>query len=434
LLIQAIDDVFGFTRGKTLDDVRAKISGEQVKDLYSIIANIWDFRTDIYKLLPEAKENLHAIYLGDVFPDMIIKNVIRFSLYTDKIYVINPFLNPWTIRKEFNPLHIPEQFKADTIKLIVFMGLLEPWIKAGIVDLIPYPGDFDYSLNMECFRLAEERYKTIELSEEDIKEYEPYAFSDLQRFISNLPDEALIQHIKNTSPFIDDNEIKNVVEYIHEQRKNDPLSLNQTFSGKEKVGQFNLMRSGANLEMALYLSQLTGAFPLNSSDSFNETSKLWTPLTKAFQKLEFNFLDNVDVKFIEKLKETNRLGSFRNFIRKVWLSIEGTLDSNKIESLSRGFCDELKDEYQKASAEWKSINTEIVSWAGYTASTVLISSAFGKISTFNETGSIISGNIALGLGLGVASVSKLLEKYSKRKSFRQTVPMSVFVDLSKKAK
>ncbi len=161
---------------------------------------------------------------------------------------------------------------------------------------------------------------------------------------------------------------------------------------------------------------------------------MWTPLTKAFQPLGFNFLNNANVNFIQNLKEKDRLQSFRNFIRRIWLSIDGEPNLQKIESLSRDFCDELKDEYGKANAEWKDINKEIISWTGYTTSTVFISSAFGKLSTFQETGSIISGGLALGVGLGLASVSKLLEKYSKRSTFRKTVPMSVFVDLSKHKK
>ncbi len=261
LLIQAIDDVFGFSRGKTLDDVRSKISGDQIKELYEIISNIWTVKTDIYKLLPEPSTQLSALYLGDVYPEMIIQNVIRYSLYTDKIYVINPFLNPWSLKKEFNPLHNPNPFKSDTLKLIVFMGLLEPWIRAGIIELIPSPVDYDYKLKMETFKLAEIRLKDWTPSQEDIEESEPYTIRETMRFLSNLPKEAMIQHIKNTTPNINDKEVETLIQHFENDRKNDPYALNQTFNGEEKVGQFNLMRTGANLEMALYLSQLTGAYP-----------------------------------------------------------------------------------------------------------------------------------------------------------------------------
>ena len=201
------------------------------------------------------------------------------------------------------------------------MGLLEPWIRAGIIELIPSPVDYDYKLKMETFKLAEIRLKDWTPSQEDIEESEPYTIRETMRFLSNLPKEAMIQHIKNTTPNINDKEVETLIQHFENDRKNDPYALNQTFNGEEKVGQFNLMRTGANLEMALYLSQLTGAYPytnirksweelLTSKDDLNETSKMWTPLTKAFQQLDFNFLNNVNVNFIQNLKEKDRIQSY----------------------------------------------------------------------------------------------------------------------------
>lgn len=428
LLIQAIDEVFGFSRGTTINDVKSKISGEQIKELYTIIANIWPFTTDIYELLPKPSTELRALYLGDVFPEMILENVIRFSLYTDKIYVVNPFLSPWNLKKEFNPIHKPNPFKNDTLKLINFVAILEPWLKSGIIELIPYPGDFNYQLNMETYKLAEKRLENWSPSQKDIEEYEPYARKEFDRFFNNLPKEIIEQQLRNVNPDINEQEIQDFLNNIEKERKEDPLSLDQPFDGTESEGQFNLLRSGANLEMGLYISQITGAFPytniskrweelLTARENLDETAQVWTPLTNAFQRLNFQFLNKVDSDFANRMREEGRLESFRNFIRKIWNGLEGEPDLNKMDSLARDFSDELKDEYHKAEADWQEINTDLIKWAGTTVS-----------------GGIITGGLSLeipALGFGLATVSKLIHTYYKKSTFRKKVPMSVFIDLSK---
>jgi hypothetical protein len=44
---------------------------------------------------------------------------------------------------------------------------------------------------------------------------------------------------------------------------------------------------------------------------------MWSPVAKAFQSLEFKFLDTVDVKFANSIREDGRLESFRALLRKV---------------------------------------------------------------------------------------------------------------------
>jgi hypothetical protein len=43
---------------------------------------------------------------------------------------------------------------------------------------------------------------------------------------------------------------------------------------------------------------------------------MWSPVAKAFQSLEFKFLDTVDVKFANSIREDGRLESFRALLRK----------------------------------------------------------------------------------------------------------------------
>jgi hypothetical protein len=80
------------------------------------------------------------------------------------------------------------------------------------------------------------------------------------------------------------------------------------------------------------------------------------------------------------------------------------------------FRDELKDEYQKARAEWDGIDRDLVKWGGASVA-----------------GAVATGGFSLtlpALGFSIAAVTQLILAHLKRREFRMKVPMSVFVDLA----
>jgi hypothetical protein len=89
--------------------------------------------------MPAPHSGLRGLYLGDIERDLILKTLIRFSLYTDQLFVVNPVHNPWVLRAEYNPIDNPDQFKADTIRVLYFLFQIAPWIESGIVQLILDP-------------------------------------------------------------------------------------------------------------------------------------------------------------------------------------------------------------------------------------------------------------------------------------------------------
>lgn len=431
-LIEAVYEVFGLSKGKTLDYIKRNISTQQIIELYKITSSIWPQNIDVNKFLPEPSNKLSAFYMGDIYPEMIIDNITRFSLYADKIFIINPFLNPWLYKSEFNPLYNPIEFKADTLKLIVFVIMLEPWIRSGIVELLPSVGDFNRNLFFDTVEQATKRTKSMPLQEEDFEDYRPYMMNENFRFFYNLPESYHINQLKQFKPGITDVEVQQYLKEIQRQREEDPLSLNQPIpnDSTEKTGQFNLNRMGSNLETALYICQVTGSFPytnlkyrwkelLSVKNKLDEKSKIWTPLTNAFQKLEFQFLNKIDAKFACRIREDGRLESFRSFIRRIWNNIDGTFDDSKLERQSLELSDELTSEYSKAEAEWIKIKSDLMKWT-----IPAMSSA------------IITGGLSLDiptLGFSSAVVGKLIENYYNKKSFRKSVPMSIFIDLNKKS-
>lgn len=221
-----------------------------------------------------------------------------------------------------------------------------------------------------------------------------------------------------------DEEVRKVADYCEAERVKDPFLTGETID--KMPSQIMAMRTGANLEMGMYICQTMGAFPytnikfrwneiLGARQQFDPTMEVWSPLTNAFQQLQFKFLDNVSPKFAYSMRQDGRLESFRSYLRRIWKAVDGQPDPAKAQNLARDFKDELTQSYNQAKAEWNKIDLDLLKWAGPTVAAGLASAPF-----------------LLGLpaaGFAVAGIVELVQAQMKRADFRRSVPMSVFIDL-----
>ena len=93
--------------------------------------------------------------MGNMRPETILRSVGRYSLYCDEVLVMNPFMNPWFIAHDYNPIIHPENYIGETWKWVLFMVQLGPWIQDGQVLILPNPLDFDSNLRESMWRSAE---------------------------------------------------------------------------------------------------------------------------------------------------------------------------------------------------------------------------------------------------------------------------------------
>lgn len=440
-LLEAIDDTFQIKKSGDWPAVKRNITADRISQLYKAVSEIWPPDTNLTKLLPRPDNKLKALYLGDVHPESLVRNVFRFGLYTDEIFIIDPFHKPWRMAKEWSPIEHPSLFKEDTLKLVYFAARIEPWIRAGLVTLIPDPGDFDPELEQRTEELATKRL--LSRGEEGFRASmkiftgDMTSFSeDTIRYLMMLPEEEVIKLLRKANPQITEQDITEKLSQLKQLGEDDPLALEE--DPAEINGQLFVGRSGVNTEMSLYISEITGAFPytslqmkwhdlLSMGKELSETAKVWSPLTKSFQGLEFKFLNNVDSSFACGLRTDGRLEDLRVFLRRLWKTIDGSPDINKAESLARDFRDELTHEYHKAEAEWSKINQDLLNWTGGPGIAALGSAGIAA--------AIVGGNMVLALPSLLfvhAGITKLVEARTKRTQFRKTTPMSVFIDLSKK--
>lgn len=434
IFLNAIVDIFGFNKGKTWDDFRREMSDDQVRELYRVCGWLWPLETDVISLLPKPSEKLRGFYIGETRPNLnlIIRNIVRYSLYTDEVLVVNPFMNPRILASKFNPIENPSQFKQDTLEMVYFVFQLAPWIESGIVNLIPNPTDFDSDLRRSVWSMAEKRWGGLELPPETLAEIEPRGKESLAKTMYRLPKDKLEISIRKALPDLDNKSVAAQINYIQKLRRENPLLLDQDLPDG---GELQIMRYGANLELGLYLGQLTGSYlytdrtdqwkEILSAKQNDSEAELWSPLTNSFQSLEFSFLNKIDPSFALKLKEEGRLETFRNFLRKIWAGIGGNQSYDQSNKLAQEFGDELRDQYGKTQEEWDQIDKDIIKWLAGSTGVVTITDAVAKGG--------MNWQIPT-LGFCINGVLSLLKARTDRKNLTKNVPLAVFLDLEKKDK
>jgi hypothetical protein len=420
-LLGAMGDIFGMER--PWNKVKDGMTEAQIREFYRFIADLWPINTNPQIIMPTPDDStLRALYLGENEPEMMLENVFRFCLYADQIILVNPFDNPNLMAEKYNPIHHPSEWKLQTIRLVFHLMLLTPWIEAGLVVLIPDPGDFNRQLRVQTWDLATKRLAGWKASDQDVDQSAMKART--RRMMLLFPRDYMERMAREANPGISDDDVQKLMEHIDQERANDPLLPNDTI---DRIGgQMEAGRMGANLEMGLYICQATGAFPytnvkfrwneiLGARQDLDATAQVWSPLTNAFQQLKFKFLDNVDSKFACSIRQEGRLEGFRSFMRHLWNTVGGEPDPSKSAVLARDFRDELTQAFNSAQADWDAINRELLKWAVPTIG-----------------GAIATGALSLALpvaGFAAAGVAEIIQAEMKRREFRRKVPMSVFIDL-----
>jgi len=253
----------------------------------------------------------------------------------------------------------------------------------------------------------------------------------LQRVIFALPEEEFFNTLEKSGKILTAQQKRELFIYARSELRKDPVAWEGSIADNFKQGQMIPMRSGVNLETALLICSITGAFPytnmhfkwreiIEAREELSETARIWSPLTKAFQGLEIRFLNNVDPKFAQRIREDGRLESFRGLLRRIGKDATEITDLASLDSYVRDCNDALIGEHQKAQAEWGKIDESFLKWA----------SGGAAASCF------ISGHLLPDVGsLSVATLSTLAQlglRYFKQAQFRKANPMSVFIDLARK--
>jgi hypothetical protein len=77
---------------------------------------IWPPETDTAHALRYPDGDLSALYVGDYDRRYLKRGIIRNSLYSRKILILDPFIYPLKVKPQYSPLHEPDQHRTQTLR------------------------------------------------------------------------------------------------------------------------------------------------------------------------------------------------------------------------------------------------------------------------------------------------------------------------------
>ena len=292
LFCHAVQDILGLNAGKSWQDVRREISDDQVKSIHEAYGSLWPTDTDLPSLLPRPKSGiLRTVFLGISDPRLINATVLGWLSYFDEIVLANPFVNPIRITPAYSPTLSPSQYKEQTLKNVFLLLMLEPFIDAGYVHLIPDPADFDTRFATTVYQMAKERTANWERPKHMEDWQKIIAGDDYQRTFWRGPEVSLRRFVRKEMPAASETDINSVIAYAKARLVSDPYALLQPTELREVGAQLHSVK-GFNLETGMFIASLTGSSVYTNSETH------WQHLHFYAQGIR----DTQSVRFVSKIE------------------------------------------------------------------------------------------------------------------------------------
>ena len=419
-----------------LKKYKAAFTAEAVRDIHEAVMETWPPNTDIVETLSKTTDDVTGLYIGDYTPEYLGKAIVRHSIYTNKLLLIDPFIYPRSVRDEYNPIVNPEQYRAQTLKNVNLYFSLMPWIKAGIIEVIRTPADFDRKLNWESMISQE---KKIEGNEELKKALELSVSEMMKRHGDNQsmrlsilaqPDFKLRELFSETYCGKEEITEDQFIDYVNKLRNKDPNFL-ESIGPNSKSGQIHIFTSGAGYNIAKLTANLTGShlvtdLPLKwreielDRENADPISAAWSPFAKAMQNAPLKYLNAIDLKHAFILRKEGRLERFRTFLHSVWgqASTGEPFDEANAVLLAN----QLIEEIYNAEEEWKRIDRDLLKIVGAEATAGLL--AAGPLIGSGHGGFLAAAGV-------VAGSSALISSTMRHRSFKERFPAAFFLSLNK---
>jgi len=326
-LCRAIEDILGLSNGKSWDDVRRELSDKHVVEIHEVFQSLWPEETNLAELLPVPKDGTaRALYLGSPNYRSIGSSLIGWLTYFDEVVMVHPFMNPVRMRPAYSPTKSPAQHKEQTLKNILLLLLLEPYIETGFVHLVPDPSDFNSQFGQSVINMAKERTSDWELSRSDIEQSMKLERVEFQMNLARLPEASIRRKIRLAAPEIDDVTLERVVAMFKSELEADWGTLLQPFEQGERGAQLRVMKS-YNLEIGLFIATLTGAIIYTDQPALwkhlhEHTAALtdtsapnWVSLSHALDSMEMPI--EINPTAVLQARHEGRFGLFRSVLRRI---------------------------------------------------------------------------------------------------------------------
>ena len=216
--------------------IKRAFTPDAVRKIHSLVLDLWPGIDDYERCIAPERESISALYTGTYEAESVLHAVSRLSLYCDRIYLVDPFMQADRVRDEFNPLLHPAEHRSTTVHYAFLWLSLVPWINAGIVSFVRPMDEFIPGLSHEVFELQRQRIASnSELQQALVHEVEQQMRSvgPLDRgfgeiYILSFPDEALREMFPKLQETAEEGVFKSAdefVAYIQSRRDRHPYHM-----------------------------------------------------------------------------------------------------------------------------------------------------------------------------------------------------------------
>lgn len=301
MFCDAVKGILGLFDGASWEDVRRNLSDGQVERIHGVFASLWPEDTNLASLLPRPNPKvLRSVYMGFSDPRTVEATVLGWLPFVDEIVLVNPFFLGTRMKPEFSPIASPTGYKMQTLKNVRLLLVLEPFIRAGLVHLVPDPGEVSAPLGNHVREVLTRRTDGRKPPKGGgLHRFLKLAKQEGERFIWMLPEASQRRVIADhMPPMADANAADRLIAYFKRQALADPYTLLRPLPAGKEGAQMQIFK-GLSLEAALYLASLTGSIIHVDTDAHwaqllmhaqpggTESQSKWRPVRKALGEILF---------------------------------------------------------------------------------------------------------------------------------------------------
>lgn len=336
MFCNAIQGILGLHNGVSWEEVRRTLSDDQVRRIHKAFAALWPEDTDLASLLPRPNpKKLRSVYYGIADPRTIEATVLGWLPYVDEIVLVSPFFLATRMKPEFSPIDSPVGHKMQTLKNVLLLLKLEPFIRAGRVHIVPDPGEVSAALGQLVREVLTHRTAGWKPPKGGLNRLLRLGQEEHSRFIWMLPEASQRHYIAKHMPEADAAMVDQVIAYFKRQAEADPYTLLQPLPVGDAGAQFQIYK-GLNLESAMYLATLTGSVIHVDTDAHWEqllmhaqpagapSQQTWAPVQEALAEITFPV--GLDPRRVAERLSTDDCPPIRTLLRRLAhsVSVPGT--------------------------------------------------------------------------------------------------------------
>lgn len=129
-LFRGIENILELRLEQDWTEIRRAMTDEKISKIYSVYEALWPLETDLLRLLPKPDGTARAVYTGVLHPSKIAATALGSSLLFGELLVQHPFVNPRTVKEEFNPIKKPRAYHQQVLKDLLFLCKSCHWLKS----------------------------------------------------------------------------------------------------------------------------------------------------------------------------------------------------------------------------------------------------------------------------------------------------------------